>query len=63
MSTHNIHFQDKIKDLKLSQLQYYVFSYGKSFYGLKNELEIAEVNEPSVFKPLKFYCINIYTCH
>ena len=25
-------------------------------YGLKNEFEIAMVNEPSVFEPLKFYC-------
>ena len=25
--------------------------------GLKNKLEIAVVNEPSVFEPLKFYCI------
>ena len=24
--------------------------------GLNNEFEIAEVNEPSVFEPLKFYC-------
>ena len=28
--------------------------------GLKNEFEIAVVNEPSVFKPLKFYCIKVY---
>ena len=38
-------------------------SYSKSaamgFYskGLKNEFKRAVVNEPSVFKPLKFYCI------
>ena len=25
--------------------------------GLKNEFETAKVNESSVFKPLKFYCI------
>ena len=25
--------------------------------GLKNKLETAMVNEPSVFEPLKFYCI------
>ena len=25
-------------------------------YGLKNEFETAVVNEPSVFKPMKFYC-------
>ena len=28
--------------------------------GLKNEFEIPVVTEPSVFEPLKFYCINIY---
>ena len=27
--------------------------------GLKNEFEAAVVNEPSVFEPLKFYCIYI----
>ena len=27
--------------------------------GLKNEIEIAMVNEPSVFKPLKFYCSSL----
>ena len=27
------------------------------FKGLKKEFETAVVNEPSVFKPLKFYCI------
>ena len=26
-------------------------------YGLKHEFETAVVNEPSVFEPLKFYCI------
>ena len=27
------------------------------FQGLENEFETAAVNEPSVFEPLKFYCI------
>ena len=27
------------------------------FWGLKNKFETALVNEPSVFEPLKFYCI------
>ena len=27
------------------------------FWGLKHEFETARVNEPSVFEPLKFYCI------
>ena len=28
--------------------------------GLKNEFETALVNEPSVFEPLKFYCITLF---
>ena len=30
---------------------------GCFFKGLKNELETAVVKEPSMFEPLKFYCI------
>ena len=30
--------------------------------GVKNEFEIAVVNEPSVFEPLKFYCMILNTC-
>ena len=26
-------------------------------WGLKNEFETAVINEPSVFEPLKFYCL------
>ena len=35
-------------------------SAAKGFFswGLKNEFETAMVNEPSVFEPLKFYCIS-----
>ena len=29
---------------------------GSFCWGLKNEIEKAVVNEPSVFEPLKFYC-------
>ena len=29
--------------------------------GLKNEFETAVVNEPSVFEPLKFYCITTFS--
>ena len=36
-----------------------ICSYGSFFKGLKNEFEIAVVNEPSVFEPLKFYCIKV----
>ena len=30
------------------------------FKGLKDEFETAVVNEPSVFEPVKFYCIIIF---
>ena len=30
---------------------------GLSSYGLKDEFKTAVLNEPSVFEPLKFYCI------
>ena len=62
MSTHNIHFQDKIIDPILSQLYYNISSYGKmekSYLGLKNEFEIAVINEPSVFQPSKFQCNSV----
>ena len=38
---------------KLSQ----ICDYGICSKGPKNEFEPAVVNEPSVFEPLKFYCI------
>ena len=34
-----------------------ICNYGIFCKGLKNEFETAMVNEPSVFEPLKFYCI------
>ena len=40
-----------------------VCSYEIFSKGLKNEFETAVVSEPSVFEPLKFYCILIQeTC-
>ena len=42
---------------KLSQ----VCNYGICFKGPKNEFETSVVNEPSVFEPLKFYCIIIFS--
>ena len=54
MSTHNIHFQYKEKSaLIILNLPLWDFS-----KGLKNEFETAETDEPSVFDPLKFYCIS-----
>ena len=48
----------KEKHPKSSQIcSYDIFS-----KGLKNEFETAVVNEPSVFEPLKFYCI-LYNPH
>ena len=44
---------NKKKHPKLSQ----IYSSGHLSKGLKNEFETAMVNEPSVFEPLKFYCI------
>ena len=47
----------KKKHSKLSQISnYWIFS-----KGLKNEFETAVVNEPSVFEPLKFYCISMFS--
>ena len=46
------------KKITLNYLQYNnVCSYWVFSNGLKNEFEIAVVNEQSVFKPLKFFCI------
>ena len=54
MSTHNIQFHDKIRKLP----EIFVFlSYRKNFLRLKNEFELAMVNEPSVFEPSRFDCI------
>ena len=52
--TQNTIFQyEKETHPKLSQ----ICSYGIFSKGLKYKFERAMVNEPSVFEPLKFYCI------
>ena len=43
---------------KLSQ----ICIYGICFKGPKNEFETAMVIEPSVFEPLKFYCMSDSRC-
>ena len=48
-------FHYKKNIAKLSQ----ICNYGICSKGLKNEFETAVVNEPSVFEPLKFYCIYV----
>ena len=55
MSTDNIPFLNIKKEIhpELSQ----ICNYGICSKGPKNEFEPAVVNEPSVFEPLKFYCI------
>ena len=46
--------------MKKKNIQNYLKSAAMGFFqGLKNEFETAVVNEPSVFEPLKFYCIYI----
>ena len=52
---HTINQYEYEKPPKLSQ----ICSYGLFSKGLKNEFETAMVNEPSVFEPLKFYCIGL----
>ena len=56
MSTFNIPFSTYKKKITLKYLKSAVMA----FYTkrLKNEFETAVVNEPSVFEPLKFYCIH-----
>ena len=43
------------KKITLDYLKSQLWDFSK---GLTKEFEIAVVNEPSVFEPLKFYCIN-----
>ena len=60
MSTNNIPFKYKIKNkitLNYSKYNHNVCRYRFFSEALKNEFEIAVVNEPSVFETLKFYCI------
>ena len=58
MSSHNIPFLNMKKKIQLNTVKLsQIYSYGVCSKGLKNESEIAVVNEPSVFKPPKFYCI------
>ena len=58
MSTHNIPFS--IKKIEKSHSVILNLQPRDFFQGLENEFETAVpvVNEPSVFEPLKFYCIH-----
>ena len=57
MSAHNIPFSVLTKKIKLNYPK--SAAMGLFSYGLENEFETAMVNEPSVFKPLKFYCMSL----
>ena len=54
MRTHNIPFSIKKKKSPYIILNLYPWDFSK---GPKNEFKTAVVNEPSVFEPLKVYCI------
>ena len=54
MSAHNIPFSTSNRKSPYIILNLEGMGFSK---GLKNEFETAMVNEPSVFEPLKFYCI------
>ena len=54
----NEHTQHAIINIKKKITLNYSQSAAMGFFqGLSNEFETAVVNEPSVFEPLKFYCI------
>ena len=55
MSTHNIPYSILKKKISLNYPE--SAAMGVFFKGLKNKFETAMVNEPSVFEPLKIYCI------
>ena len=50
------HFQYK-KEITLNYIKFTAI--GLCSKGLKNEVETAVVNEPSVFEQLKFYCVSV----
>ena len=55
MNTHNIPFSIEKKKITLNYPKLAVMRF--FLKGLKDEFETAVVNEPSVFEPLKFYCM------
>ena len=61
MSTHNIPFLNINKKGTLNYPKSAALGYLSK--GLKNEFETAMVNKPSVFQPLKVYCIKVFHPH
>ena len=60
MITRNMHFHHKIRKKSLNLPQIFVFlNYRKTFLGLKNEFEQANVNEPLAFVSLIFFLYNV----
>ena len=59
----NEYTQYTIFSIKKKVTLNYPKSAAMGFYskGLKNEFETAVVNQPSVFEPLKFYCISFHS--
>ena len=57
MSTHNNLFFNMKKKNTINCPKSAVMGFFSK--GLKNEFETAVVNEPSLFEPLKFYCIKL----
>ena len=55
----NEYTQYTIFNMNKKNILNYPKSAARGFFskGLKNEFETAVVNKPSVFEPLKFYCI------
>ena len=65
LSTHKYHFNVK-QSITLNYPQHFnICNYGIFSQGLKDELKTAVVNEPSVFEPVKFNCIqnSIFCMH
>ena len=58
----NVYKQYTIYNIKKEISLYYPKSAAMGFSkGVKNEIETAVIKEPSVFKPLKFYCISNFS--
>ena len=55
LSTHNIHLHDEIREILWNVSKDFFFELSEGFVR-DSQSESATVNEPSVFKSMKFYC-------
>ena len=63
MSTHNIPLSIyKRRSPEIIPNTIMSAAIGLLYYGLMNKFVITVVNEPSVFEPLKFYCMQVRWC-